>query len=70
MGRARRSPCCPDMLAPDRVMPFHEWFEPAFAEMEAQRELRRLIADPYTVLVDGRLAIPTEARGDPGGFPV
>lgn len=70
MRRIPRSPCCPDLLTPDRVVPFHVWFPPAFAEIEAQRELRRLVADQFAVLVDGRLVIATETRGDPGGYPV
>ncbi len=70
MRRSPRSPCCPDLLAPDRVAPFHELFPPACAEIEAQRALRNLIADPFTIIVDGRLVIPTSSRGDPGGFPV
>jgi hypothetical protein len=52
------------------VVPFHELFPPASAEIEAQRSLQRLVADPFTIVVDGRLVIPTIARGDPGGFPV
>ena len=68
--RIPRSPCCPDLLAPDRVLPFHQWFPPACAQMQAQQELRSLVADPFTVLVDGRLVVATQSRGDPGGFPV
>ena len=70
MRRIRRSPCCPDLLAPDRVLPLHRWLPLPCAELEAQRELRKLVGDPSTVLVDRRLVIPTQSRGDPGGFQV
>ena len=70
MRRARRSPCCPDLLAPDRVAALpRAGSPPACAEIEAQRELRNLIADPFTVLVDGRLVIPTEVARRPRGLP-
>jgi hypothetical protein len=42
----------------------------ACAHIEAERELRRLVAHPLAILVDGRLVIPTPSRHDPGGYPV
>ncbi len=69
MRRIPRSPCCPDLLAPDRVLPLQR-LPLACAHVQFQRELQNLVADPFAVIVDGRLVIPTEARGDPGGYPV
>lgn len=68
--RTPTSPCCPDLLTPHRVAPFHEWFPAACAELQAQREIRSLVADRGALLIDGRLVITRPSGRDPGGSPV
>jgi hypothetical protein len=56
-------------LAPP-VEPFHELFPPILQELIELEELFQLLGSDCFLVVDNRLAIPTEThRGaDPGGF--